>query len=160
MAITKKEVWKALETVVDPEIPAVTLIELGIIRRVDMDQDRILVAISPTFSGCPALHVMQEDVRRALSGLTDLPVHVEVQLSPPWTSDFISPAGREKLISFGLATPPIHGGDIAGAIQAPVECPYCASENTTRKNSWGPTPCRMIYYCNACQQPFELFKPL
>ena len=158
--IEEKTVWKALETVVDPEIPAVSLIEMGIIRRVSVSRDQVLVTMTPTFAGCPALHAMQKDIRQAVGGLTDLPVEIEIELSPPWTSDSISSSGREKLQEFGLAPPRSHGGDISAALAEPVACPYCNSENTTLKNNWGPTPCRMIFFCNACRQPFERFKPL
>jgi ring-1,2-phenylacetyl-CoA epoxidase subunit PaaD len=158
--ISEKEVWQALEPVVDPEIPTVTLIEMGIIRRVSVERKQVTIAITPTFAGCPALHVMQKDIRRAVADLTDIPVDIQIELSPPWTSDSISRSGREKLRKFGLAPPRSHGGDIHAALLEAVACPYCSSENTSIKNSWGPTPCRMIFYCNACSQPFERFKPL
>lgn len=154
------EIWRALDEVVDPEIPVVSLVEMGIIREVLVSGNRVTVKMTPTFSGCPALAVMEDDIRTRLLrlGLDDVEVHKI--LNPPWTSDWISDDARAKLKKIGLSPPRIHGGDFIAVLDAAVTCPYCDSFNTTMKNSYGPTPCRMIYYCNSCQQPFEQFKPL
>ncbi|MBI3159385.1 MAG: phenylacetate-CoA oxygenase subunit PaaJ [Chloroflexi bacterium] len=158
--VTEQEIWDALDEVVDPEIPVVSLVEMGIIRAVILDGARVVVTMTPTFSGCPALEVMEGDIKARLAqmGLED--VRVEKALDPPWSSDWISDAARAKLKGIGLAPPRVHGGDFIAVLDAPVTCPYCDSFNTSIKNSFGPTPCRMIFYCNNCQQPFELFKPL
>ena len=153
-------VWKALSQVMDPEIPVVSLVEMGILRDVAIQQDRVLITISPTFSGCPALDVMKRDIIQAVQYLGFDEVEVVVTLSPPWTTDWISEAGRSKLKVFGISPPSMHKGAIGQALLNPVECPYCFSIKTTLRNSFGPTPCRMIFTCNDCKQPFEQFKPL
>lgn len=159
-SVTEPLVWEALAEVKDPEIPVVSLVEMGIVRQVSIDGDAVTITMTPTFSGCPALEVMQRDVRQAVAALGVADVAVEMALSPPWTSDWITPEGRAKLKSFGLTPPPPHEGRLAVTFFEPAACPYCDSHNTTLKNSFGPTLCRSIHYCNDCQQPFEQFKPL
>jgi ring-1,2-phenylacetyl-CoA epoxidase subunit PaaD len=154
-------IWQMLEKIPDPEIPVVSLVEMGIVRGVEQTEDgRVTVTITPTFSGCPALEVMKADIVTQLQQGGVAEVIVRTVLAPPWTTDWITDAARGKLKAFGLAPPPKHGGDFAILLFDPVLCPYCNSEKTALKNNWGPTPCRMIFYCDACQQPFEQFKPL
>jgi ring-1,2-phenylacetyl-CoA epoxidase subunit PaaD len=157
-------IWTELEAIPDPELPVVNLVELGIIRDVAIQEnggdEHIKVIMTPTFSACPALKVMENDIVERLNKAGYKHVEVEVVLAPPWTSDWISDEAREKLREFGIAPPPKHGGNFPVMLMETVECPYCASEKTSIKNSFGPTPCKMIYYCNSCQQPFEQFKPL
>jgi ring-1,2-phenylacetyl-CoA epoxidase subunit PaaD len=160
MVITESLVWQALDEIVDPEIPVVSLVEMGIIRAVDIHEGKVTVTMTPTFSGCPALKVMEEDIITQLEEMGIEQVEVASTFNPPWTSDWIKPEAREKIKQIGLAPPKIHGGDFGVLLVESVACPYCDSENTTLKNSFGSTPCRMIYYCNNCQQPFEQFKPL
>ncbi len=158
--LTEQDIWTLLEEVADPELPTVNLVEMGIVREVAVEDERVIVTITPTFSGCPALHTMQGDIVMRLqeAGLKD--VEVKVTLSPPWTTEWISEGAREKLKQFGLAPPPHHDGDFELVLMEAVACPYCGSKNTLLRNPWGPTPCRAIYTCNACQQGFEQFKPL
>ncbi|VAW30297.1 1,2-phenylacetyl-CoA epoxidase, subunit D [hydrothermal vent metagenome] len=159
--ITPDQIWQALNQVKDPEIPAVSLVEMGIVREVVVADDGVRVTMTPTFSGCPALHVMQRDIETAVRNLGIAQVTVITVLHPPWSSDWITNEAREKLRQFGLAPPPKHGGDlISVAFLDVAECPRCGSKNTVIKNSFGPTLCRMIYYCNDCQDAFEQFKPL
>lgn len=154
-------IWAALAEIPDPEIPPVSLVDMGIIRDVAVAEDgHVTVTMTPTFSGCPALHVMRQDIVRKLHELGFTDVTVETTLHPPWSSDWISDAGRARLKAFGLAPPPRHGGQIEVVFYDPVSCPYCDSADTTVKNDFGSTLCRAIYYCNSCQQPFEQFKPL
>jgi len=153
-------IWNALDEVPDPEIPVVSLVEMGIVREVRLLSNGVEVTMTPTFSGCPALKVMEEDIETKLHEIGFEHVAVKTTLSPPWTSDWITDAAREKLKTFGLAPPSRHGGDIQVTFFEPVACPYCDSENTSIKNSFGSTLCRAIHYCNNCQQPFEQFKPL
>jgi ring-1,2-phenylacetyl-CoA epoxidase subunit PaaD len=160
MILTEAAAWKILEDVVDPEIPVVSLIEMGIIRAVRVDGEQITVKLTPTFSGCPALTVMIEDIERALRGAGATAVAVKTVLSPPWSSDWITASGRAKLKEFGLAPPPQHGGNLVVTFFEPVACPRCDSTHTTIRNSFGPTLCRAIYYCEDCQEPFEQFKPI
>lgn len=158
--MNEEAIWAALQEVVDPEIPVVSLVEMGIVRGVELAGQDAVVTITPTFSGCPALHVMQQDIIERLKTLGCPSVSVKTVLHPPWSSDWISDEGRQKLKEFGLAPPQRHGGNIAITFFEPVSCPYCDSADTRVKNEFGPTLCRAIYYCQSCQQPFEQFKPL
>jgi ring-1,2-phenylacetyl-CoA epoxidase subunit PaaD len=158
--ITPQEIWEILDEVKDPEIPVVSVVELGLIRSVGVERDRVVVKMSPTFVGCPALQVMQAEIKESLERAGIQEVEVKMTFSPPWSSEWITSAGREKLRQFGLAPPPRHAGDIELALLEEVACPYCESEDTRLTNSFGPTLCRAIYFCNACRQPFEQFKPV
>ena len=162
-----RAVLAALDEVADPEIPTVSIVEMGMIERIELTPDGITVELLPTFVGCPALDVIRDSIVGRLAGF-GRPVRVDVSFSTPWTSDRISPAGREKLRGSGFAPPP-HLGEIAGHRslpmlpmlgEAPVECPYCGSTKTTLENVFGPTQCRSIRHCAECRQPFEAFKPV
>jgi ring-1,2-phenylacetyl-CoA epoxidase subunit PaaD len=144
----------------DPEIPVVSLVEMGIVREVEITDQNVTIKITPTFAGCPALEVMIADVEARVRQLGAADVSVQIVLSPPWSSDWISPEGRAKLKSFGLAPPPIHGGRPEVIFYDLAACPYCDSKNTVVKNDFGPTLCRSIHYCQQCRQPFEQFKAL
>jgi ring-1,2-phenylacetyl-CoA epoxidase subunit PaaD len=135
-------------------------VELGVIRDVLVEADRVVVSMTPTFAGCPALHVMQVEVENRLLRLGAGEVEVRWVLSPPWTTDWITEAARAKLKSFGLAPPQRHGGLIQIIFSEDAVCPRCGSANSTLKNHFGPTLCRALYYCNECQEPFEQFKAL
>ena len=159
--ISEETLWKHLENIMDPEIPVVNLVEMGIIRHVNILSDQeVQVTMTPTFSGCPAQTKMKEDIIQMLSKLGFNQIQIEITLSPPWSTDWIHPEARNKLKTFGLAPPRIHSGFISTILLESTACPYCDSENTSLKNPWGATPCRMIYFCNQCNQPFEQFKPL
>ena len=158
--IAPEAVWAALDEVKDPEIPAVSVVEMGIVRTVEVEAERVVVTITPTFSGCPALAAMQAGIAERLNGLGIGQVDIRIALSPPWTTEWIGEAARAKLKAFGLAPPPRHDGDFTLVLLEPAECPYCGSKDTRLRNSFGPTLCRAIYTCNACNQPFEQFKPL
>ena len=153
-------IWQALESVHDPEIPPLSIVEMGLVRAVRVEGETVQVVLTPTFSGCPALHVIRQAVLDALHAAGFPRAEVRLQNDPPWTSDWITPTGREKLRAFGLAPPPRHNGRIAAALLQPVRCPHCNSDDTVLKNAFGPTLCRAIYVCRACGQPFEQFKPL
>jgi ring-1,2-phenylacetyl-CoA epoxidase subunit PaaD len=159
-SLTVEAVWRALEDVKDPEIPVISVVELGVVRDVSLTKDGVVVTITPTFSGCPALDVMQEDIRACLQGIGVEDVTVETQLNPPWTTDWIDDKAREKLRQFGLAPPPYIGSNIEFVLEMQATCPFCGSTDTVMKNAWGPTACRMIYVCESCRQPFEQFKPI
>lgn len=160
--------WSALDEIADPEIPAISVVELGVIGEVVFEPraeggERLRVELLPTFVGCPAIGVMQEQIGERLRAL-DLveEVRVDVSFSQPWTSDRISPEGREKLRGSGFAPPvligPTFDGEELQVMLATAECPYCGSRNTTLENPFGPTLCRAIYHCADCRQPFEQFK--
>ena len=161
-------VWSALEEIADPEIPAISVVELGVIGEVafearDEGGERLTVELLPTFVGCPAIDVMQQQIGERLRAL-DLAdeVQVKVSFSVPWTSDRISPEGREKLRGSGFAPPALIGPSFDGeelqVLLGVATCPYCGSRNTTLENPFGPTLCRAIYHCDECHQPFEQFK--
>jgi ring-1,2-phenylacetyl-CoA epoxidase subunit PaaD len=153
-------IWSALEQVPDPEIPVVSVLEMGMIRQVDVNGDHATVTVLPTFTGCPAIAIIQEDVAcavRRVPGVRN--VDVETSFDPPWTTDRITAAGRAKLHDFGLA-PPDPGAVLIGEIGLPkvATCPFCGSTDTRSDSLFGPTPCRAAYYCNSCRNPFEQFK--
>jgi ring-1,2-phenylacetyl-CoA epoxidase subunit PaaD len=157
-------VWAELAAIRDPEIPAIGLVDLGVIGSVTVDERRVEVELLPTFVGCPAIGVMQEQITERVGALA-LADEVRVRLSfdPPWTSDRITPEGRERLRSSGFAPPHIGPEPVAGnlaelTVLQLAECPYCGSRNTTMENPFGPTLCRAIYHCADCRQPFEQFK--
>jgi ring-1,2-phenylacetyl-CoA epoxidase subunit PaaD len=155
------QVWDELARIADPEIPAISLVDLGVIGSVDVDRERVRVQLLPTFIGCPAIGVMQEQVREVLGALALAPrVDVEISFDPPWTSDRITPRGRERLRLSGFAPPVISATNGLDELMVlPIaECPYCGSRNTTLDNPFGPTLCRAIYHCADCRQPFEQFK--
>lgn len=158
--LTKDEIWQLLDGVKDPEIPVASVVEMGIVREVSLDGDRVHVKMTPTFSGCPALKVMQTEIEAALRDAGAAGVQVTITNHPPWSSDWITPEARLKLKEFGLAPPPMHAGNIELALVDVVACPYCDSQNTGLKNSFGATLCRAIFFCNDCRQPFEQFKPV
>ncbi len=159
IALTSEQIWLALQSVKDPEIPVVSLVEMGIVRDVKIENDKAIITITPTFAGCPAMHVMKRDVEERV-GAMGVEVEVRTSLTPPWTSDWISDEARAKLKSFGLAPPLKHNGDIDLILLEEASCPRCNSKNTTIKNTFGPTLCRAIFYCNDCQEAFEQFKAL
>jgi ring-1,2-phenylacetyl-CoA epoxidase subunit PaaD len=161
----ERRIWDELARLRDPEIPAISVVDLGVIGSVAVDEDRVRVELLPTFVGCPAIGVMQQQIGERIDALRIAPaVEVVVSYDPPWTSDRISPAGREALRRSGFAPPaPMPDGPALGqldelAVLPIAECPYCGSRNTTLDNPFGPTLCRSIYHCGDCRQPFEQFK--
>jgi ring-1,2-phenylacetyl-CoA epoxidase subunit PaaD len=161
-----RTVLAALDEVPDPEIPTVSIVELGMIEAIDVEPSRIRVELLPTFVGCPALEVIRAAVAERLVEF-GRPVEVRTSFATPWTTDRISAAGREKLKRSGFAPPPDLGAGRSLPMlvlpllgDAPVQCPYCGSSRTTLENVFGPTQCRSIRYCAACRQPFEAFKPV
>lgn len=161
-------VWSALDEVADPEIPAISVVELGVIRGFAFaptpdGRERLTVELLPTFVGCPAVDVMQQQIGERLRALELVDeVAVAVSFAEPWTSDRITPEGREKLRGSGFAPPVLIGPTFTGEelqqMLPMAECPYCGSRNTTLENPFGPTLCRAIYHCADCRQPFEQFK--
>jgi len=143
--VTSEQVWAALAGIADPEIPAISLVELGVVAEVAVDGDAVRVELTPTFLGCPAVELMRRRVEERVRELGGEPT-VTVSTRRPWTSARISAAGRRKLRESGFAPP-----------GAPT-CPYCGSTDTRRENLFGPTACRSIRYCRRCRQPYEAFK--
>jgi ring-1,2-phenylacetyl-CoA epoxidase subunit PaaD len=160
---TLDAIWEALEHVADPEIPAVSVVDMGMIRDVEVEGGHARVVVLPTFSGCPAIPIIKTDVAAAVKALPDIDeVTIETSFRPPWTTDRITSEGRRKLKEFGLAPPTGEGPVLITEIGLPAvaTCPFCGSSDTTNENPFGPTPCRALYYCRACRNPFEQFKPV
>jgi len=154
-------VWAALAEVPDPEIPVVSIVDLGIVEGVTVGPQGIGIILLPTFVGCPALEVIRSAVEARL-GRFGGPLDVRFDYRVPWTSDRITPEGRDRLRASGFAPPTPHGPDEPILVQlgTPVACPHCGSRRTVLENAFGPTQCRAIYHCTDCRQPFESFKPI
>ncbi len=155
-------IWRALEGVADPEIPVLNVVEMGLVRRVEVAPHGgdVTVTITPTFSGCPALRVIEEEVAAATKSAGARSVEVRTTLAPPWSTDDMTDEARRKLEAFGIAPPAQHGGLLQIALDAPVRCPHCGHPDTRVRNTFGSTLCREIRTCAACQETFERFKPL
>ena len=162
------EVWHWLSKVPDPEIPVISLTDLGIIRDVEWRDDTLVVTVTPTYSGCPATTVINLDIETALTGKGLDKVKLERRLSPAWTTDWISAEGREKLRDYGIA-PPIDGTAADGVLMKRIDrlsgrsnltiaCPRCGSTNTEKISQFGSTPCKASYRCTDCLEPFDYFK--
>jgi ring-1,2-phenylacetyl-CoA epoxidase subunit PaaD len=160
--VTEAQVWEALEEVEDPEIPVVSVVDLGVVRDVHVDGERVHVEFTPTFLGCPALEAMRDRMAAKIAELGAEP-DVEVVLDDWWSTDRITPAGREKLRQAGFAPPTPRDVNAPSLVQlrsGAFRCPYCGSTDTALENVFGPTPCRSIRYCRGCRQPFEQFKTI
>ena len=160
--VTVEAVWAALAEIPDPEIPVISLVDLGVIRDVEVDGSRVRVEFTPTFLGCPALEVMRRAMEEQVSALGGEP-EVQVIADDSWSTDRISPEGREKLRAAGFAPPPLRSAGPTTLVQLQSKafrCPYCGSTETRLENIFGPTPCRSIRWCESCRQPFEQFKTI
>jgi ring-1,2-phenylacetyl-CoA epoxidase subunit PaaD len=160
--VTAAQVWEALAEIPDPEIPVISVVDLGVVRDVRVEAERVHVEFTPTFLGCPALEVMRDRMAERIAQLGAEP-EVEVVLDDSWSTDRITPEGREKLRESGFAppTPRAPGGPQLVQLQSNgFRCPYCGSRDTALENIFGPTPCRSLRYCRDCKQPFEQFKTI
>jgi ring-1,2-phenylacetyl-CoA epoxidase subunit PaaD len=159
--VTAEDVWAALSEIPDPEIPVISLVDLGVVKNVAVDDGTVRVDFTPTFMGCPALEPMQRALEARIAELGAVP-EVRVRLDDSWSTDDITAEGREKLRAAGFAPPaPRRAGKLELVqLQRGLRCPYCGSTSTKLENLFGPTPCRSIRYCADCRQPFEQFKTL
>lgn len=163
-----QQAWQVAASVPDPELPMVTLAELGILRDVRQDGDAVIVTITPTYSGCPAMREISHDLRHRLRGAGFSDVQVRTELSPPWSSDWITDAGRHKLAAAGIAPPNPAARRAAGASvpltlsvnSRQVACPRCGSMSTTETSAFSATACKALYRCLSCQEPFEYVKEI
>jgi ring-1,2-phenylacetyl-CoA epoxidase subunit PaaD len=161
--VSETEVWEALAEVPDPEIPVVSVVDLGLVHRVELEGERLRVELLPTFVGCPALELIRESVAARLAGMAPV-VEVEMTFAVPWTSDRITADGRRRLRDSGFAAPgPASGQDrrplfATIGLRPTAVCPYCGSDDARLENLFGPTLCRTLFWCNRCRQPFEQFK--
>lgn len=160
--ITQERALEAIATVPDPEVPVISVVELGIVRHVDVsDEGTVTVTITPTYSGCPAMFEIEKDIRSALEAVGATKVEVRTVLSPAWTTDWIGPEAREKLRAYGIAPPgrAEQGGLITlTRARQPVPCPWCGSKETELRSEFGSTACKAIHVCRSCRQPFDEFK--
>lgn len=152
--------WRALDSVLDPEVPVLSVVELGIVRELVVEAGRVRVALTPTYSGCPATEVIRDAVVEALQRAGAAEVEVRTQLAPPWTTDWIGPEAAEKLRRYGIAPPQAReAGAQPVRLRTPqVPCPRCGSTETERLSPFGATACKSLHRCLACREPFEHFK--
>jgi ring-1,2-phenylacetyl-CoA epoxidase subunit PaaD len=161
IALSIADVQAVLDQVTDPEIPVITVRELGVLRDVKIEGGTVEVTITPTYSGCPAMDVMRADIEKALHEAGIEKVNVKQVLSPAWSTDWISESGRKKLLDYGIAPPP-HTSDIRalkGGVPVTI-CPQCGSSDTVLVSHFGSTACKALYKCNTCNEPFDLIKCL
>lgn len=162
-ALTRDEVMAVLNTVPDPEVPVISVVELGVVRDVDITPERVLVTMTPTYSGCPAMREMEADVKAVLLARGAPAVEVRTVLSPAWTTDWIGPEAREKLRRYGIAPPgkaESQGLVTLTRARSAVACPFCGSTDTVLQSEFGSTACKAIHTCRSCGSPFDEFKPL
>ncbi len=150
MSVSEAQIWDWLETVPDPEIPVISVVDLGVIRDVSVEQDQVTVTITPTYSGCPAMAVISMDIETALTknGVDNL--NIQTRIAPAWTTDWLSEKGRARLEDFGIAPPQPAGG--------PSRCPHCKSDQLEKISQFGSTPCKAQWRCKDCLEPFDYFK--
>ena len=159
--ITVDRIWSILQTVTDPEVPVLTIIDLGIVRDVILEDGKAEIVITPTYSGCPAMDVISINIRMALlqEGITD--IHIRQVLSPAWTTEWMSEAGKQKLKAYGIAPPQYRQAVCEPELFAKeeaIQCPLCNSYNTRLVSQFGSTACKALYQCNDCREPFDYFK--
>ncbi|MCC7331033.1 MAG: phenylacetate-CoA oxygenase subunit PaaJ [Flavobacteriales bacterium] len=158
---SKDEIWKILAEIPDPEIPVITIEELGVLRDLQINNNKIIVTITPTYTGCPAMKLFEDEIKNTLlqKGYSD--VFVKLSYTPAWTTDWITDEAKEKLKNFGIA-PPVKGTEDKGLLfslnKKNIPCPRCNSLNTTLKNQFGSTACKALYFCDDCLEPFDYFK--
>jgi ring-1,2-phenylacetyl-CoA epoxidase subunit PaaD len=159
--LTTEQAWDVLARVADPEIPVISVTELGIVREVAASGQAVEVVVTPTYSGCPATEVIERSIADALREAGAGEVRVKTRLAPPWSTDWIAPEAREKLRRYGIAPPAAVDAAVQTIGFVPrVDCPLCGSGNTERLSAFGATACKALYRCRDCREPFEYFKPI
>ncbi len=159
-SLREEQIWDWLNEIPDPEVPVISVVELGVVRGVHISEEGVRIDITPTYSGCPAMRVMEQEIRRKLKENGIPHVVVRAVLAPPWTTDWMSESTREKLREYGIA-PPERNATPPGGFDPEctrVACPFCGSENTRLQSPFGSTACKALYFCDGCRQPFEHFK--
>jgi len=160
--MTKEEIIDFLEEVHDPEIPVLSILDLGILRKVETENGETIITITPTYTGCPAMNVIEDDIRSKLKEKGIENFKIKTVISPSWTTDWITEAGKKKLKDFGIAPPEKSSPDksLLSNSAKQVTCPRCGSKNTEMKSFFGSTPCKSLYACLDCKEPFDYFKCL
>ena len=160
--VPEHDIMHWLQAVPDPEIPVLSVVDLGVVRQVGWDGDTCVVTITPTYSGCPAMREISQDIERTLAAHGVASVRIETRLAPAWTTDWMSERGRQALAQYGIAAPAQRAVDISGigrrVSQPAVACPHCGSSNTRLISNFGSTSCKALYRCSACREPFDYFK--
>ncbi len=158
---TKEQIWEFLSNIPDPEIPVISIEELGVLREIEILNNKVVVTITPTYTGCPAMKMFEDEIKKALYAKGINHAEIKTVYSPAWTTDWMSEKAKEKLQKYGIA-PPVNGTQDKGVLfkSGPkmVECPKCYSKNTTLKNQFGSTACKALYQCKDCLEPFDYFK--
>jgi len=158
---SEEKIWEFLSEIPDPEIPVISIVELGVLRRIEIEHSKVIVTITPTYSGCPAMKTFEDDITAKLTANNILNFEILTVHSPAWTTDWITESAREKLRNFGIA-PPIRGtadkGTLFDSGSKSVLCPLCNSKDTELKSQFGSTACKALYQCNSCLEPFDYFK--
>lgn len=160
--LSAERAWDVLARVADPEIPVISVTELGIVRDVRAIDDAIEVVVTPTYSGCPATELIARSIEQALQDAGASRVRIEQRLAPAWTTDWIAPEGRDKLARYGIAPPQavtLTAEQPIRFVPRAITCPRCGSDDTERLSQFGATACKALYRCRACREPFEYFKP-
>jgi len=159
---SSQQVLRWLESVPDPEIPVLSVVDLGVVRQVDWEGDTCVVTLTPTYSGCPAMREISQDITRTLAGHGVPSVRIQTRLAPAWTTDWMSERGRQALVRYGIAAPAQRAIDVSGisrrADSPTVACPLCGASDTRLISHFGSTSCKALYRCNACREPFDYFK--
>lgn len=161
LPIQQQKIWSILETVMDPEVPVLSVLDLGIVRSVKLNEEEIEIVITPTYTGCPAMDVIAMNIRLALIEQGYKNIKITTVLSPAWTTDWMSEAGKQKLVAYGIAAPnpkqTVCRDELFAADEA-VQCPHCQSWHTHRVSEFGSTACKALYQCDDCREPFDYFK--
>ena len=160
LIVNEKQVWDWLELIPDPDIPVISIVELGVVRKVELNKNEAIISITPTYTGCPAMNVFEQDIITLLTE-KGLQVNIRTIWSPAWTTDWLSDYALEKLRDYGIA-PPVKGSEDKGTLFSAgpkiVPCPKCGSDDTKVISQFGSTACKALYSCNSCKEPFEYFK--
>jgi ring-1,2-phenylacetyl-CoA epoxidase subunit PaaD len=166
VALREAAIWRALASIPDPEIPALSIVDLGIVRGVEWQGNAPLVTVTPTYSGCPATEVIMADIGRALREAGFATHRLAIRLAPAWTTDWISAGARARLSAYGIAPPAARAVQVVDTTalrrrvaQVAIPCPRCGAERTRELSRFGSTPCKAQYRCEVCQEPFDYFKP-
>jgi ring-1,2-phenylacetyl-CoA epoxidase subunit PaaD len=159
MVMTEEHIWDLLEDVPDPEVPVLSILDLGVVRGVHLiDAENVEIVITPTYSGCPAMDMISMGIRMKLLQEGFRNIHIKTQLSPAWTTDWMSESGKQKLKEYGIAPPVSHSADELFGEEPAIQCPQCGSMHTTLISQFGSTSCKALYRCEDCREPFDYFK--
>ncbi len=158
--VSENQIWQWLEEVTDPEIPVLTVVDLGVVRHVDLSHAHPIIQITPTYSGCPAMNEIEQNIKARLKDEGLDTVEVQTVLSPPWTTDWMTEKGKQKLREYGIAPPEGSSADksVLFGKAKEVQCPNCGSKNTKMVSQFGSTACKALYKCSECLEPFDYFK--